>query len=247
MNDLKKHELEEAEGLKTQFLHWLGKYKAGIAIVILLLFSAVMVRMLVSAAGRQTELEKQLALQNEVIDGLRADAEKDSDKPLPVITSETLKDQLGALRELVTQEYIYTNADKRESKDTWIFGWTRPFSESSLVITYDGTIKAGIDFGAIKIDVNEESRTVTVTLPASKITDNSIPQESITVVEVKNGLFNDITFDDYNEFISEQKVIMEQKAIERGLLTSADEQARALIKDFLSSLPGMDTYTLHVK
>lgn len=247
MNDLKKHELEEAEDIKPQFLRWFGKHKAGVVIVILLAFSAVMVRMLFSAAGRQTELEQQLALQNEVIDGLRADAEKDSDKPLPVITSETLKTQLGTLQELVTQEYIYTNADKRKSTDTWIFGWTRPFSESSLLITYDGSIKAGIDFGAIEINVNERSRTITVTLPASRITDNNIPQESITVVEVKNGLFNDITFDDYNEFISEQKIVMEQKAIERGLLTSADEQARTLIKDFLSSLPGMDTYTLTVK
>lgn len=247
MNDLKKHELEEAEDMKPRFLRWIGKRKAGAAIVILLLFSAVMVRMLVSAADRQTELEQQVALQNEVIDGLRADAEKDSDKPLPVITSETLKARLGPLQELVTQEYIYTNADKRESKDTWIFGWTRPFSENSLLVTYDGTIKAGIDFGAIEISVNEESRAITVTLPASTITDNIIPQESITVVEVKNGLFNEVTIDDYNEFISEQKIIMEQKAIDRGLLASADEQARTLVKDFLSSLPGMDTYTLSVK
>lgn len=247
MNDLKKRKPEKAEDRKPLLPRWIWKHKAGAVIVILLLFSAVMSRMLFSASNRQTELEQRLALQNEVINGLRADVEKDSDKPLPVITSENLKVQLGPLQELVTQEYIYTNADKRESKDTWIFGWTRPFSENSLVITYDGTIKAGIDFGAIDIDVDEESRVITVTLPASRITENNIPQENITVVEVKNGFFNDITFDDYNEFISEQKSIMEQKAIERGLLTSADKQARVLIRDFLSSLPGMNTYTLTVK
>lgn len=102
----------------------------------------------------------------------------------------------------------------------------------------------------VQIDINEDTRTITVTLPDSKIMDNNIPQESITVVEVKNGLFNEITFDDYNAFISEQKIIMEQKAIDRGLLETADKEARETIQAFLSVMPGMtgeDAYTLIVQ
>lgn len=190
--------------------------------------------------------QQQLDRQNLLIDKLRDDVEEYK-KAVPVISSETLKSQLNALQELVTEEYVYTNADKRESSATWIFGWTRPFSDSSLLVTYDGVIKAGIDLSDVQINVDEEKQTVTVTLPKSKITSNNIPQESITVVEVRNGLFNEITFEDYNTFIGEQKIVMEQKAIAQGLLVNADKNARNLIRSFLSVLPGMQGYTLIIE
>ena len=89
---------------------------------------------------------------------------------------------------------------------------------------------------------------ITIHLPASKIISNEIPQESITVVEVKDGLFNDVTLDDYNDFISDQKIKMENKAIERGLLTEADAQARLVVTNFLNNMPGIgDPYTLTVE
>ena len=162
----------------------------------------------------------------------------------PVITSDQLTDQLGSLRELVTKEYIYTNAARREASKTWLWGWTLPFSDSSLLVTYDGTIKAGIDLNDVKFDVDEENRVITVSIPASRITDNIIPQETINVLEVKDGLFNRITFEDYNEFIGSEKPVMEEKAVERGLLDEADREARAAIEAFLKLVPGIDTYEL---
>ena len=205
--------------LKRQFLPWL------IALV-LIVCVAILFTSLNANRQEQKRMQEQLERQNLVIDSLeKKQGEIDTSKSIPVITSETVKSELGSLQELVTQEYIYTNADKREQDAKWIFGWSRPFSNSSLLLTYDGSIKAGIDMSKIQVDVNEETRTITVTLPASEITDNNIPQESITVVEVKDGLFNEVTLDDYNNFISEQKIIMEEKAIERGLLTKADEEA----------------------
>lgn len=230
--------------LKRQFLPWL------IALV-LIVCVAILFTSLNANRQEQKRMQEQLERQNLVIDSLeKKQGEIDTSKSIPVITSETVKSELGSLQELVTQEYIYTNADKREQDAKWIFGWSRPFSNSSLLLTYDGSIKAGIDMSKIQVDVNEETRTITVTLPASEITDNNIPQESITVVEVKDGLFNEVTLDDYNNFISEQKIIMEEKAIERGLLTKADEEARKTIKTFLTLMPGMegeDAYKLVIQ
>lgn len=230
---------------KNQFLPWL------IALILVVCVVALFVS-LNAHRQAQKEMQEQLERQNLVIDSLeKKQGEKiDSSKSVPVITSETIKSELGSLQELVTQEYIYTNADRREQDAKWIFGWSRPFSNSSLLLTYDGTIKAGIDMSEVQVDVDEENRTITVTLPASKITDNNIPQESITVVEVKDGLFNEVTFDDYNSFISEQKIVMEQKAIERGILTKADEEAQKAIRAFLSLMPGMegeDAYKLIIQ
>lgn len=122
-----------------------------------------------------------------------------------------------------------------------------PLSDASLLATYDGTIKAGIDLKDIKLNVNESNRTITVDIPDSKILDHNIPQETINVLEVKNSLFNKISFNDYNRFIGAEKDEMEKIAIERGVLTEADKNAKEIIKTFLQALPGMDTYNLVFK
>lgn len=165
----------------------------------------------------------------------------------PIITEDRLEQQLSSLSELVTAKYFYRNATRKEASKTWLWGWTMPFSDISLLAAYDGTIKAGIDFNQIKIDVNESQKAITVTLPPSKITDNNIPQETINVLEVKNNLFNEVTFNDYNQFISAEKDVMEEIAIEQGLLQEAHEEAKAIITTFLSQMPGMDAYTLIVQ
>lgn len=165
----------------------------------------------------------------------------------PVITKNQLEQQLSSLSELVTAKYFYRNATRKEASKTWLWGWTLPFSDTSLLAAYDGTIKAGIDFKAIDVNVNERQHIITVTLPASKITDNNIPQETINVLEVKNNLFAEVTFNDYNQFISEEKKVMEEMAIAQGLLQEANEEAKAIITAFLSQIPGMDTYKLIVQ
>lgn len=218
-----------------------------LAIALLAVVLAIMVMLLNSSFKRQREVEEQFERQNQLIEALQAKKGTEKAPQKVTITSDTLKEQLSSIRELVTQEYIYTNADRRESSAKWLWGIERPFSGNSLLLTYDGTIKAGVDLSKADIVVDENEHTITVTLPPSKITDNNIPQESITVVDVKDGLFNEVTFDNYNEFIAEQKIVMEQKAIDQGLLTKADEEAQALVKSILSVLPGMDEYTLTIE
>ena len=181
--------------------------------------------------GLQTQLDELLSIQN---------AE-------PVITSTRLREQLESVRELVTQKYFYTDADRGECHKTWIFGWDMPFSDKSFLIRYDGIIKAGIDLNEVEIDVNEDTRTIIVTLPPSRITDNNVPQETIETIETKDGLFNKVTIDDSNALITERKKVMEQKAIERGLLVDADAEAQAVVKAFFSLVPGIDTYQLEFK
>lgn len=163
---------------------------------------------------------------------------------VPVITKSQLEYQLDSISELVSQKYMYRNATKKEGDKTWLWGWTMPFSDTSLLATYDGTIKAGIDLKDIAIEVNEAKRIITITIPDSKILDHNIPQETINVLEVKNNLFNKISFNDYNKFISAEKIDMEQIAIERGLLDEADKETKEIIETFLSAMPGIDTYTL---
>lgn len=234
-----------------------------VAFILLAVAAAVVVAMSYrSARSALTDAERQVKLledtvaalgdknseKEEVIRSLQSQLEEilNFQEPDPVITRGRIDEALTAASELVTQRYIYTNAARREGNRTWLWGWTMPLSDTSLLVTYDGEIKAGIDFSEITVDVNETLRTITVALPPSKVLNNDIPQESIQVLEVKNSLFNEITFDDYNDFIAAEKPVMEEKAISMGLLADADREARTVIRDFLNAIPGMNTYTLNI-
>ena len=119
-----------------------------------------------------------------------------------------------------------------------------PFSDIKFVAMYDGYITAGIDLKEVKFDVNEAAKTITVSMPKSKIFDHNIPQETINVVEVKNNLFNSVSFDDYNRFISGEKEVMEETAIGKGILEEADKEARQVLDAFLKTIPGIDRYKI---
>ena len=243
---------------KKKFLLWVKTHPKvvwGFALLLLVAVCAVLFGALRSSQNERRALAQSLENQQEQLElmraALRQEKEENEKKSLPVITSETVKAQLNTLSDLVTQEYVYTNAGKWEKDAKWIFGWSRPLSNSVIVVTYDGRIIAGIDMSRIQVIVSEDRREVTVSLPASKIVSHEIPQDAIDIVEVKDGLFNKVTLDDYNEFISSQQVVMEQKAINMGLLRQADDAAREAVRALLTAMPGIgdgqDEYKLIIQ
>ena len=164
-----------------------------------------------------------------------------------VVTSTQIKAQLNSVKKLITKEYIYTGAAKQEANKKWIFGWDMPFSDTTLVIMYDGTIIAGVDLNKINPAINEETHTITILVPKATILSHDLPQETIRIVDQKESLFNDISLDEYNKFVASEKPKREQDAIDRGLLTEATNKAKMVIEEFLQIIPGMDGYTLIVK
>ena len=164
-----------------------------------------------------------------------------------VVTSTQIKAQLNSVKKLITKEYIYTGAAKQEANKKWIFGWDMPFSDTTLVIMYDGTIIAGVDLNKINPAINEETRTITILVPKATILSHDLPQETIRIVDQKESLFNDISLDEYNKFVASEKPKREQDAIDSGLLTEATNEAKMVIEEFLQIIPGMGGYTLIVK
>ena len=163
-----------------------------------------------------------------------------------VITSDLLRQQIQSVQELATVEYRYTNMGKFENRKEY-YGWVIPFTAKTFIISYDGVIKAGIDIGGVRVDVNEEQKTVTVTLPKCKILSHEIPEDTITVFDESRNLFNPISIRDYTDFTRDQKAVMEAKAIDSGLYDSASERAVLTVTALLEALPGMESYTLQVK
>ena len=165
----------------------------------------------------------------------------------PAITSSLLKEELKYVKDLVTVEYRYTNADKAEFPGHVLFGQNIPFTGKSFIVSYDGVIKYGVDLSAVEIRVNDATRTVTVTVPQSKIISHEMPEASFKALDEKNGLFNRIHIDDVTEFRQAQKSAMEAKASEMGLPRQAQEQSGAAIEALLNATPGMETYLVKIQ
>ena len=164
----------------------------------------------------------------------------------PAITSDLLGQQLRSVQELATVEYHYTNMGKFENQVDF-YGWKVPFTTKSFLVSYDGVIKAGVDLGMAEVEVDQSGKTVTVTLPESRILSHEIPEESIQVFDETHNIFNPITIEDYTGFTKDQKDEVEQRAVDEGLLTGAAEKARSAVEAFASLLPGSGEYTWTIR
>ena len=131
-------------------------------------------------------------------------------------------------------------AEFENSKD--FYGIKVPFTTKSFIITYDGTIKAGVDLDKAEVDVSGKK------LPSLYLRLKSCPTEidedSLEIFDENTSIFNPLKVSDYNTFNKEQKAEMEKKATDKGLLTEAGKATDA-IDDFISQLGG-DEYTITV-
>lgn len=235
---------------------WRKRWLPWVLTAALLLVSGILIQSVLSAREQKRELEAELQLQRETIEAMREKAaQKEEEDRLihearPVITNSLVSDRLTALQELVTTEYIYTNSGKYENQNqVTLIGkdFNIPFTEKHFIIAYDGRIKVGVDMSRASVNVDEDARTITVTLPKSQIVSHETFEDTLVVLDETNNVFNPISIENYNEFVSGQKTEMEQKAIDRGVLSNADAEAKLIVQAFLTLLPGMDSYRLTVK
>lgn len=164
----------------------------------------------------------------------------------PVITSDLLGQQLQTVQELVSVEYHYTNMGKFENQVDF-YGWKVPFTTKRFLVSYDGLIKAGVDLSGATVEVDEVQKSVTITLPGSRILSHEIPEDSIQVFDETRNIFNPITIEDYTGFTRDQKAEVEQRAIDEGLLTGASEKAWEAVETLAALLPGSGDYTWTIR
>ena len=159
------------------------------------------------------------------------------------IDAVVLQNQLTEIRELATVTYAYTNMAQFESSSDF-YGVKVPFTTKSFILTYDGTIKAGVDLDGAAVDVS--GTTVTVTLPEARILSHEIDEDSVEVFDEKTSIFNPFTVEDFTSFQADQKAAMEERALSRGLLEEARSKAVSSVKQLLAAaLP--DTYTVEIR
>lgn len=154
------------------------------------------------------------------------------------VTAFDLKD----IGELATQGGFFTVVNVIDDSQR-IGSWSIPFTASKYIFSYDGVIKAGMDFGEINWDADESSKTVTVQLPEAKILSNILKEDSLKIYDERQSIFTPLTLSDIQASRQEMLAELEQTATENGLLEQAGENAKTLIKGFLSGAYNPNEYS----
>lgn len=145
--------------------------------------------------------------------------------------------------ELSTQAAYFTNVQVI-SNSRELFGVTVPFTQSKYIYSYDGVIKAGIDFTKLTYTIDSNSKTITVYLPEAYITSVSVDEDSLVIYDESKNIFTPLKLDDIQSSRKQMEVEAIDQATANGLLVEAAENAKILIKAFLLSNPDLSDHEI---
>lgn len=159
------------------------------------------------------------------------------------ISSEIIKNQILSVKELTTLKYKYTNVGSFENQSEF-YGMKLPFTQKKFIISYDGEVNAGINLEEAKITLNKDDQKIGINIPHAEILNHSIDEDSLTIFDEKNSIFNQLEVKDFSDFRKDEMKKVEKDLEEKGFLEEADEKTQEAIVEILKINPLLEEYTI---
>lgn len=165
-----------------------------------------------------------------------------------VFDAASLETEISDISELATIEYLYTNYGSVTSEKNFkTTGWKVPLSSKELIIVMKGSIKIGVDCSKIKLDVDENTKTITIDVPSAKILSNELFEDSLVVCVEDDNLFSDISTEDSALARQQIKTNAEDDVEASSLFEQAEEKAAIEVEHLLESIPEVcANYTIKI-
>ena len=161
------------------------------------------------------------------------------------ITAELVEDGLREMGTLITEEYFFTEVVSFSSvKSLFNTKIELGFTESSYLASYDGVVTAGIDFSDITVEKSADGSVLRIQLPAAQIQNVDIDPNSFELYSEKVGFANPISVEDFNSSLTALEDTAREKAVSRGVLERADENAQTVVRNFVGSLVDLSSCKL---
>lgn len=158
------------------------------------------------------------------------------------VLNETISSGLKEMGELITAEYYFSSSETVQDVKVLDlsslgidFKTNIPLTSNSFTYSYDGEIMAGIDFKGIEVNVDKENNVIKIKLPEAKIISSSVDPDSYQFYEIKNNILNPISPENYAVSFADLIHSEEEKAIDKGLLNKATNNAKTIISNFVKS------------
>lgn len=150
---------------------------------------------------------------------------------------------LRDIGELVTQSAHYTNVQvDKEARDLW--GMTLPFTQSKYIYSYDGTVKASIDFAAIQTDVDHGVKKIVISLPDQVKLDVYVDPASMVIYDETKNIFTPLSLERTNSALLELETEVLEKAKANGIEEAALSNARLLVQSFIAGAVASEGYSI---
>ena len=159
------------------------------------------------------------------------------------VESRTVAFGLRDIGELITQAGYFTTVQATTDART-LFGFDIPFTKSKYIYSYDGIVKAGLDFSQIEVSVNDQDKIVIVKLPEVKVLDITIDNDSLKIYDESQSIFTPLHIEDLNNAQIELKEKAKETALQNNLLEQATQNAKTIISGFLSGTLDLKDYTI---
>ncbi len=155
-----------------------------------------------------------------------------------VVTIDEVKVILSETSEFSTYSCQYSVEKSADYSRYFLDNIVIPGTKNVVTINCDGIVKVGYDVKKIDVRIDNESRTIYISLPDAAVNDNHIIWDTVNVNE-KNNILNPIDFSQYQELIGEIEAEGLEKAEASGVYEKAEENFKTIITNFLS---GLDDY-----
>ncbi|MFP7707199.1 DUF4230 domain-containing protein [Trueperella sp. LYQ141] len=150
--------------------------------------------------------------------------------PEPEITGQTIKNSFEDLAELAVEEYRFTGVGKFSDEGRQILGWSVPFTGKSFLVTYSGTIKAGIsDIEKIDVNIDDGARKVVLVVPEPQVLSSAIDPASIEQYDQTFNPINQFSVSDITDFLNTETKRATSEALAGGLLERAQKRSEELL------------------
>lgn len=159
------------------------------------------------------------------------------------ISSEIIKNQILSVKELTTLKYKYTNVGSFENQAEF-YGIKLPFTQKKFIISYDGEVNAGINLNDIQVTLNKEDKKISIQVPKAEILNHVIDENSLTIFDEKNSIFNQLEVKDFSDFRKDEMKKIEKDLEEKGFLQEADKKTKEAIVEILKINPLLEEYTI---
>lgn len=154
------------------------------------------------------------------------------------VTEFGLKD----IGELATQDGIFTVVQNVTLSRKLLV--TIPGSEETYVFSYDGHVKAGLDFADITVDVDDTAKKIRVTLPEIRILSVELNEDTFRQYSGGQNLLSQMTPEEVAQSRAKAKEKARETAIANGILDNARENAKVLVSGHLAGYFDLDVYEI---
>lgn len=161
-----------------------------------------------------------------------------------------IKTEIAEVGKLTTLDYYYTYAGTHKDADEFfdIDGWEMPWTKNSFLAQWEGVVACGVNLEKVVIYVDENSKVITVSVPAAEIFYHDVFEDSFEILDEKNNIFNPITVADKVDFDKKYESMIFEKIKENRVLEDAYENALMAIENIINATPNVaGQYTITFK